>query len=637
VPAGSRLRDDEAVGRLLFESAQDAIFVMEGERFVDCNTATLRLFGCQMAEIIGQTPMRFSPPLQSDGRCSTVAARTKIAAAIDGVPQRFEWRHCQLDGTEFEAEVSLNHAELDGRSLILATVRDVSARKQAEGALASAERRFHELHNSLRESEGLFRALSEMAPIGIFLTDVRGDITYLNEQLKGILRMREFSGRVLDIVHPDDRALVQTARENPGTDQEREFRLLLDGEVRWIRVRGRPLFDGGGALIGSIGAAEDITDLKRATAERERLLEALRDADRRKDEFLAILSHELRNPLAPIHNSLDILDQATPGGEQASRALAVIDRQVSHLSRLVDDLLDVTRIGQGKVRVRPERVQLAELVRRTIDDHRPLFAESALVVALGELPADAWVWGDRLRLAQVIGNLLQNAAKFTPAGGQVSVTMVVEDGERLLLTVADTGAGIDPDILPRLFEPFTQADSTLDRSRGGLGLGLALVKGLVEEHGGAVTASSAGPGQGAAFAIRLPLHRGRAPARNEGARSPRRVLIIEDNADAAECLREALRLDGHTVAVAGSGVEGIAMARSFRPDAVLCDIGLPGMDGYEVARRVRADTELTGIMLIAVTGYARAEDHVRAREAGFDHHLAKPASVAAIRDLIREP
>jgi two-component system CheB/CheR fusion protein len=389
------------------------------------------------------------------------------------------------------------------------------------------------------------------------------------------------------------------------------------------------------------GVNIDITERKRVTELRASEA-ALREADRQKNEFLAMLSHELRNPLAPIRNSLYILEHAVPGGEQARRAQAVIDRQIGQMTWLIDDLLDVTRITSGKIRLRHERLDLNALAQRTVEDHRTLFAKSDVRLEVLPARAEVWVDGDRVRLAQVVGNLLQNAAKFTPRGGKTTVS-VQEDAARgeAILAVRDTGAGIEPEMLARLFHPFAQADVTLDRSKGGLGLGLALVKGLVELHGGSVSAESGGPGQGAAFTISLPLHVTAAriaPSQRGlgGDGAPRRVLIIEDNDDAAETLREALELLEHVVEVAYNGPDGIAKARAFHPDVVLCDIGLPEMDGYEVARRLRADPELGHVALVAVSGYAQPEDVAMALEAGFDTHLAKPPSIDTLERALTE-
>jgi len=369
---------------------------------------------------------------------------------------------------------------------------------------------------------------------------------------------------------------------------------------------------------------------------------ALEESDRRKDQFIGMLSHELRNPLAPICNSLYILERAAPDGEQSLRAKTVIGRQVSHLTRLVDDLLDVTRISRGKIQLQQELLDVCDVAHRAVEDHRSIFAKNGLELEL-ELPERSlWINGDRTRVAQIIGNLLHNSAKFTERGGKA--TVVVEEGTALkeaLLRVRDTGIGITADMVPRIFEAFAQADTTLDRSKGGLGLGLALVKGLVEMHGGTVSVESDGLGKGAEFTVRFPLEAARMPAAapvragatNGGAR---RVLVIEDNVDAADSLREALEYDDRTVEVAYSGAEGIKKARAFRPDVVLCDIGLPGMDGYAVARAMRGDPELSRVSLVALTGYALPEDVTKARAAGFDGHLAKPPNIEALERVLSE-
>ncbi len=366
---------------------------------------------------------------------------------------------------------------------------------------------------------------------------------------------------------------------------------------------------------------------------------ALKEADRRKNEFLAVLSHELRNPLAPITNSLYILERAAPGGEQAQRAQAVVARQVGQLSRLVDDLLDVTRISRSKVQLRTEILDLNEIARRAAEDYRAQFEEDAVALALTLGCDPVLVRGDGNRLSQVVGNLLANAAKFTHRGGQAALSVSTDrEARHAVLGVRDNGVGMSPDVLARLFQPFMQADSTLDRSKGGLGLGLALVKGLVELHGGEITAHSGGLGQGAEFVVHLPLeHADGAVSEPRAAshqRCRRRVLIIEDNIDAADSLREALRFGAHEVEVAYNGPQGLALARDFRPEVVLCDIGLPGMDGYDVARAFRAEEDLRDTLLVALSGYTLPDDLERARAAGFDVHLAKPPNLGKLEELL---
>jgi len=424
-------------------------------------------------------------------------------------------------------------------------------------------------------------------------------------------------------------------------DRQRLFQGYEAGAVDFLYKPLDPL-----VLRSKVGVFLQLHWQRQALSEQLRELrrveEELRAADRHKNEFLAILSHELRNPLAPVRSSLFVLGRAAPGSEQERRARAVIERQVAHMARLIDDLLDVTRITRGKVQLQREAVELGELVGRVAEDHRAGLAARGLELEVRLPGAPAMAWADRTRIAQAVGNLLANAGKFTPRGGRVTLSLE-RAGGRAVLKVRDTGVGINPEMLSRIFLPFAQADRTLDRSHGGLGLGLALVKGMVELHGGAVAAKSEGPGRGAEFSLELPLLQGDgAPpgAREEYAPRPapgwrRRVLVVEDNLDAAESLREAIELMGHEVAVAHDGAAGLAAARAFSPAVVLCDIGLPGMRGYEVARALRADPRLSPTpVLVAVTGYALPEDQQRAAEAGFAHHLAKPPSLESLEKML---
>jgi PAS domain S-box-containing protein len=369
--------------------------------------------------------------------------------------------------------------------------------------------------------------------------------------------------------------------------------------------------------------------------------ETLKEADRRKDEFLAMLAHELRNPLAPIRNAVQVIKILGPPEPALQRVREMIDRQVAHLARLVDDLLDVSRITRGKILLRKEKLNLVPLVCATVEDHRSMLESTGLKLHLMVPDVPLWMDGDPTRLAQVVGNLLHNANKFTDAGGAVHVRLTVElEGSTAVLSVRDTGIGMEPDIVARLFEPFSQADRSLDRSRGGLGLGLALVKGLVALHGGSVQAFSPGAVQGSEFVIRLPLGQEAAgpekhPPGSSYARRSVRVLIIEDNWDTADSLRMLLELSGHEVAVAHTGQAGLQSARSFGPDVVLCDIGLAGgMDGYAVARALRADPELFGVVLIALSGYGQEDDQRKARQAGFDRHFTKPVDPAVLGQLL---
>jgi signal transduction histidine kinase len=364
---------------------------------------------------------------------------------------------------------------------------------------------------------------------------------------------------------------------------------------------------------------------------------ALEDLDRRKDDFLAMLSHELRNPLAPIRASVYILNHVDPASPQALRAREVIERQTQHINRLVDDLLDVTRIARGKIELHREPVDLAELVTRTVEDHRETFRTLDVGLTADVPPSPVPTHVDRTRMAQVIGNLLHNAAKFTPARGKTTVTLRAV-GEHADLRISDTGAGIAPELLPVVFEPFSQGDRSLARTGGGLGLGLSLARDIIELHGGTVRVESGGPGKGSTFIIRLPLHSAQAAGEKPGATSHsrtshRHVLVVDDNHDAAETMAELVKMFGHSADVAFDAPSAIAKARAHPPDVVLCDIGLPGMSGYELAHALRA--QRSSARLIAVSGYAQPRDVARAYSVGFDGHVAKPPDPEALRHLLQ--
>jgi len=490
----------------------------------------------------------------------------------------------------------------------------------------------HELESTFRGMEERFRVLADNIPQHAFLADAKGEIFWLNR------RSREFAGDAsmgrgyLRIVHPDHfgRVVERMRCLQAGETFEDTFPLCgKDGRFLWFLCRAVALRNDTGEVVRWFGTNTDVTELRETQ-------EALREAHRRKTQFLAVLSHELRNPLAPIRNSLYLLAHAAPGSDQAARAIKVIDRQTQHLARLVDDLVDVTRVSHGKFELRRERLDLLEVVRRTCDDHRSIFEQRGVSLRF-ENAGPICVEADATRMSQVIGNLLHNSAKFTPPGGATWVTLGVEEGQAAI-RIRDNGAGMQPDEVQGMFEPLTQADRSLAHSHGGLGLGLALVKRVMELHGGSATGRSEGLGRGSEFVITLPLGAHSAAEGTEPllrANPPGQlVLIIEDNVDAGQTLAEILKVAGYRVRVALDGRSGIAAARQLEPGVVVCDIGLPDVDGYVVARTLRAEEALRSARLIALTGYAQPEDCARAREAGFDAHLAKPAALAEIVRLI---
>jgi signal transduction histidine kinase/DNA-binding response OmpR family regulator len=386
--------------------------------------------------------------------------------------------------------------------------------------------------------------------------------------------------------------------------------------------------------------AEDLAGRAAIALENARLYQNIQETDRRKNAFLVMLAHELRNPLAPIQNAVQILERVRPKADRLlTEARAVISRQVNHMARLIDDLLDMSRLARGSILLRTEPVDLVELVRTTCEDYRPLLERSDLQLDVRLPERTLTVEGDPTRLAQIVGNVLHNASKFTDGGGTVTVEVAARPKKLARVVVRDTGIGIEPEMLSRVFETFTQADNSLDRRRGGLGLGLTLVKGLVELHGGQVWVKSDGPGKGAEVTIQLPLTA--APTAPPATARPiaddrkLRVLVVEDNRDTAETLRLLFSMSGHDVAVAHNGADAIETARSFRPEVVLCDIGLPGdMNGYDLAQLVRKDAALAGMHLIALTGYGQEQDQERSRHAGFDAHLTKPVEFTDLERIL---
>ncbi|MGZ8911309.1 MAG: hybrid sensor histidine kinase/response regulator [Methylococcaceae bacterium] len=373
--------------------------------------------------------------------------------------------------------------------------------------------------------------------------------------------------------------------------------------------------------------------------ERKRVDEALRLADRRKDEFLAMLAHELRNPLAPIRNAVQLLKTQKVTDPKLVWSRNVIDRQVTHMARLLDDLLDVARIMQGKITLRAERFELSDIVNNALETSRPLIEARGHELIISQATMPQWIEGDRIRLAQVLSNLLNNAAKYTREGGKIMLN-VRREGSEAVIEVRDTGIGISPTILPYVFDLFTQADLSLAHSQGGLGLGLTLVRQLAEIHGGTVTAASAGIDQGSTFTVRLPaLSIDSSAIESELTESalpiPKfRILVVDDYADAAESLTMLLQEEGHEVETADCGMKALERAQVFHPQVVLLDIGLPDLDGYEVAKRLRVLPETRDAILIAVTGYGQTEDRKRSQSAGFNHHLLKPINFEQLPALL---
>jgi PAS domain S-box-containing protein len=518
-------------------------------------------------------------------------------------------------------------------------------------ALREARERAERLkaREELRESEERFRLLVESTEdYAIISLDPEGKVVSWNpgaERTLGYLE-EEIVGKPFDLFFaPEDVAAGRPARElqlaeETGRAADENWLVRRDGTRFWASGVTTSLRDEAGGLRGFAKILRDLSERKQLEEALRFRAEQLAESDRRKDDFLAMLGHELRNPLAPIRNAAEVMGRNGLTDPNLKWVHGVIERQARHLARLVDDLLDIARINQDKITLRREPVELATVVRQSVETARPQIEarRHQLTVSMPDQPV--WLDADPTRLAQVFANLLNNAAKYTDEGGRITLLAETEDGGRsVVVRVRDTGTGISRDLLTRVFEPFIQADKSLARTQGGLGIGLTLVRRLTEMHDGRVEAFSEGPGKGSEFVVHLPARRpgpvatATRPGKDE-TRGGRSILLVDDNVDAAESLAMVLELQGNRVRTRHDGPSALVAVGEQRPDVVVLDIGLPLMDGYEVARRLRAAPGGDKLMLIALTGYGQSEDKQRATDAGFDYHLVKPVAPGVLEKLI---
>jgi two-component system CheB/CheR fusion protein len=529
-------------------------------------------------------------------------------------------------------------------SLTVSPIFDAQGRVIGASKIARDVTERKRLEDSLRDSERRLRTLTEAVPNLLWSDGPDGQCDWLSSQWTTYtgVPVEELLGlRWLDrVIHPDDRqrtlACWRTACADRG-DYDLEYRIRRhDGEYHWFKTRGVPLRDKQGTIIQWFGTCTDIEESKRLEAE-------LREADRRKDEFLATLAHELRNPLAPLRQGLELLRAKGGLGTDSEAIQRMMERQVDHMVRLVDDLMEVSRITRGKIELRTELLDLRAVIRGAIETSQPLIDAAGHVLSVHLPDRPLYVRGDALRLSQVLTNLLNNAAKYTPRGGRIWLS-ARSGGAEAVVSVRDNGLGIPPEMLPNVFQMFTQIDRNLQRAQGGLGIGLALVKSLAQMHGGGVQVASEGAGQGSQFTLHLPLAEPSQSARaglsanghRTAARPRRRVLVVDDNRDGADSLGMLLRVSGEEVRVAYDGPSALETAVTFRPEIALLDIGMPGMSGYELAGALRERDDSKRLVLIAMTGWGQEDDRRRTREAGFCAHLVKPVDFPKLQALLDE-
>ena len=510
--------------------------------------------------------------------------------------------------------------------------------------------------NLLRASEERRQLALDAAELGTWHIEPATDAIQIDARFRAIFGMTEESEdyvELLALIHPDDLSAVQeavaaaTRAENP-VPYAIEYRVVHpDGSLRWVMAKGRPSYEGIEAarrVTSFDGTVADVTERKQGEEEREQLVARLQDQDQRKDEFLAMLAHELRNPLAPISAAADLLRLAGADAARVKQTSEIISRQVNHMTALVDDLLDVSRVTRGLIKLEKTNLDVKSIVSGAVEQVRPLIEARRHHLSVHMPPQTALVNGDVKRLIQVVVNLLNNASKFTPEGGNISITFETDE-KQVALKVADNGIGMAPDVLSRVFELFAQAERASDRSQGGLGIGLAVVDGLVKLHGGKIRAHSAGLGLGSEFTLRLPRLEHQATNREESppeeltlmaAAKPLKIMVVDDNIDAAQMLGMLLEALGHQVNIEHSSKRALERIMLEAPDVCLLDIGLPDIDGNELARRLRSQSENAQSVLIAVTGYGQEEDRKNTLAAGFDHHLVKPVNSKKLASILAQ-
>jgi PAS domain S-box-containing protein len=615
---------DEHLFRMVIEHSLDALALIQPDGRVSyVSPAISRVLGYTVEEFSKLSPFQIVHPDEQE----TARHRFNELVAQPAGSQTVTNRVQHKDGSwRWIETISTNQLNTPGTLAIVANFRDISDSRRAAELIRAAEEKCHLIIESATE-------------FAIFTTDLNGRVDSWNS---GASRLLGYSEE--EIIGQDCRIFFtreDNAQSGPeaemrdaisqGKGDDQKWHIRKDHSRFWGSGLMMPLRDDSGGVRGYLKIFRDMT--------REKLAEEqLKEADRRKDEFIATLAHELRNPLAAISNAALLLNM--PGDERSLEwSQEVIERQTKHLSRLLDDLLDISRINQGKIQLRQENLKISSAISKAIEVVRPGIEKKKLNLTVEISSGELAVFGDSTRIEQILVNLLGNAIKYTGEGGAITVT--AKNGNEVVITIEDTGVGIEPEMLPRVFDLFAQVDRSLDRTQGGLGIGLTLVRTLVEMHGGKVTATSAGLGKGSTFRVSLPLAADPGSVEHSLPRELKkvpkkgfRVLVVDDNRDLASSLGTLLSYTGYDVLTAFDGRSALDLANSSTPNALILDIGLPGIDGYHIAKRLRASSQCRGVLLIAMSGYGQEEDRKRSHEAGFDHHLVKPVEFNTLSAIL---
>jgi PAS domain S-box-containing protein len=644
--AEDALRASEERLRATFNHAAVGIVVADlNGRFLEANPKFCDILGYSFDEL---KQLTFTQTIHPDD-LSASHAQTRILLAGETAHCVFENRFIRKDGAALWGRTNLALLRESGGEAqrIIGIVEDVTDQRNTERALRDSRAQAQEIRSGLA-------AIVESSDDAIISKTLEGVITTWNHGAERIFgyTTEEVIGKPITLLIPTDQideepAILQRLRRGERIDHYETVRVRKDGTLLDVSLTVSPVKDLNGTIIGASKIARDITQRKRMEAilreeiaTRERAEAALREADRRKDEFLALLAHELRNPLAPIRYALAGNKKAGRTSEQRKHAEQIIERQVTHMSRLLDDLLDISRITRGKLELKKNPTELTLAIGTAIETARPVLDAKHHTLSLDLPKAAVRLEADPVRLAQAFSNLLINAAKYTDPGGHIHLR-AADEGHEVVVSIRDNGIGISADMMPRLFELFSQSQAALERAEGGLGIGLSLVRGVVTLHGGSVVARSDGPGAGSEFIVRLPIGTPakvtemEATAEHPLPGAGLKVLVVDDNRDSADACASLLELSGHHVQIAYTGQDALELAETFRPHALLLDIGLPDFNGYELATKIRALPWGRSVMLIAATGWGQEEDRRRALEAGCDHHLTKPIAPETVESLLQ--